>query len=319
MPLLSIIIPCYNSYHKLRFGLQRLEIQNHRELELIIVDDCSKDDSYVRLQEFAKNSVLDLKIFKNEKNSGPGVTRNNGLKFASGVYVTFMDSDDYFAEHFLSTIWPLLNLKNECIVFDFIIKDGDKEKPKFTVINGEKGVNISPERAMLFSRGAPWGKIYLKSIIDEQHIQFLAMKQNEDMPFTKIAIANCMSIIYVDKYLYYYVVEEESLMHDDSLVDINNIKIAFKAVYDRLYFNFSFEIEALFIHEYLYSLGLILLNKQSRGEWIASVSEAELMFPAYLKNRYLKEFPKYIQLIVYLIHFKMYWTLKCMLKLRRIF
>ena len=53
--------------------------------------------------------------------------------------------------------------------------------------------------------------------------------------------------------------------------------------------------------------------------WIAVVSEAELMFPAYLKNKYLKEFPKYVQLIVYLMHFKMYWILKQVLKLRKIF
>lgn len=318
MPLLSIIIPCYNSYSKLQFGLRRIEAQNHHELELIVVDDCSKDDSYVRLQEFAKNCVLNLKIFKNEENSGPGITRNNGLKFASGEYVTFMDSDDYFADNFFSTIQPLLNLKNECIIFDFIIKDGSEETPRSTIINREKGGNISPDRAMLFSRGAPWGKIYLKSIIDEQHIQFLAMKQNEDMPFTKMAIVNCANIIYVDKYLYYYVMEEGSLMHNDSLVDVNNTKVAFKAVYDRLHINFPFEIEALFIHEYLYSLGLTLLSKQPRSEWIASVSEAELMFPAYLKNKYLKEFPKYVQLIVYLIHFKMYWILKLVLKLRKI-
>lgn len=318
MPLLSIIIPCYNSYHKLKFGLRRLEAQNHHELEIIVVDDCSEDDSYVRLQEFAKNCTLNLKIFKNKKNLGPGITRNNGLKFASGEYVTFMDSDDYFANDFVYTIQPLLNLQNECIIFDFIIKDGDKERPLPTVITGEKGGNMSPERAMLFSRGAPWGKIYLKSIIDEPHIQFLSMKQNEDMPFTKMAIINCTNIIYVDKYLYYYVMEEGSLMHNDSLVDVNNTKVAFKSVYDRLHINFPFETEALFIHEYLYSLELTLLSKQTRSEWVASVSEAELMFPTYLKNKYLKEFPKYVQLIVYLIHFKMYWILKLVLRLVKI-
>ena len=100
MPLLSIIIPCYNSYSKLQFGLRRIEAQNHHELELIVVDDCSTDNSYVRLQEFAKSCVLNFKIFKNEENSGPGITRNNGLKFASGEYVTFMDYYVTFALYF---------------------------------------------------------------------------------------------------------------------------------------------------------------------------------------------------------------------------
>ena len=97
---ISIVTPMYNSFDMLKRNLDVLGRQNCCEIELILVDDCSIDGSYEKALEFSKTASYEVVVLKNEKNGGPGVSRNNGIKRASGEYITFIDSDDYLSDDF---------------------------------------------------------------------------------------------------------------------------------------------------------------------------------------------------------------------------
>jgi glycosyltransferase involved in cell wall biosynthesis len=87
--LLSIIIPVYNREKMITKALD--SIPNLNSIEVIVVDDCSTDNTYKILKEYKK---IDLLIFKTKSNLGPGAARNIGIDEATGDYITFLDSDD---------------------------------------------------------------------------------------------------------------------------------------------------------------------------------------------------------------------------------
>ena len=96
MPKVSVIIPLYNASSYIP-DLKQLWEQTLQDFELILVDDCSTDDTWDKLQEFkAQNSDKAIILARNEHNLGPGGTRNHGLTKSSGEYVIFLDGDDRY-------------------------------------------------------------------------------------------------------------------------------------------------------------------------------------------------------------------------------
>ncbi len=91
--LVSIITPCYNSADFIAETIESILAQTYTNWELLITDDCSKDNTIEIIQSYADKDAR-IKVFRLEKNSGGGVARNNSIKQAQGRYIAFCDSDD---------------------------------------------------------------------------------------------------------------------------------------------------------------------------------------------------------------------------------
>ena len=87
--LLSVIIPVYNREDKILNALN--SIPNREDIEIIVIDDCSSDNTVKVLKQFNNIIIIEL-----NKNCGPGNARNKGLDIATGRFITFLDSDDWF-------------------------------------------------------------------------------------------------------------------------------------------------------------------------------------------------------------------------------
>lgn len=92
-PLVSIITPVYNAAKFLSETIKSVQNQTYINWELLLVDDCSKDNSADIIKEFQKKDKR-VKYIKLEKNSGASVSRNTGIKSAKGRFIAFVDSDD---------------------------------------------------------------------------------------------------------------------------------------------------------------------------------------------------------------------------------
>ena len=102
MPLVSIIVPVYNAQSHLSRCLESICGQEYKDLELIVINDGSKDKSLPVCEEFRKKDSRILLVDK--ANSGVSDTRNLGLKLAGGKYVQFVDSDDYIAPDYTARL-----------------------------------------------------------------------------------------------------------------------------------------------------------------------------------------------------------------------
>jgi teichuronic acid biosynthesis glycosyltransferase TuaG len=109
-PSISIITPCYNSQNYLSKMISSVILQTYTNWQLIIVDDCSKDDSVKVIEKFLK---LDhrIKLIKLKKNKGQAFARNKAINVAEGRYITFLDSDDYWKGTPISCLSAFIDTK----------------------------------------------------------------------------------------------------------------------------------------------------------------------------------------------------------------
>lgn len=113
--LVSIIMPTYNAAKTVEKSIETVVKQTYRNWELIIVDDCSKDNTLKVLEKYQDDPKI--RIIANEVNSRAAITRNNGLKLARGQYVAFLDSDDLWIDDKLEKQLAFLVSKNACFTF----------------------------------------------------------------------------------------------------------------------------------------------------------------------------------------------------------
>ena len=162
IPLISIVIPVYNSFNIIDKCLESLENQTSRNFEVIFIDDCSKGNDYEELKKKLNNYSFVYQIHQNIKNSGPGFTRNNGIKLSKGSYIVFIDSDDYVSSNFIEIIEKNINEESpDVIIFDYYIEKNNK-------LNKTDGLPLKQGRiskldALALSKGACWGKVYKKN------------------------------------------------------------------------------------------------------------------------------------------------------------
>lgn len=91
--LVSIIIPVYNASRFLEETINSIQEQTYSNWEAIFIDDCSSDNSYDIIKQYQKNDKR-IKVIKNKINNGVAVSRNNGIDYAKGEYLCFLDADD---------------------------------------------------------------------------------------------------------------------------------------------------------------------------------------------------------------------------------
>jgi|APSaa5957512576_1039674.scaffolds.fasta_scaffold85731_1 teichuronic acid biosynthesis glycosyltransferase TuaG len=128
LPLVSIIMPAYNSGEYIDEAIKSVLSQSYKNYELIIIDDCSRDSTFEILKYYSEkyNNIF---YYKNRVNRGPGSSRNIGIKKSTGEYIAFLDSDDIWKKHKLKIQIGLME-KNQWVFthtsFRYITQAGEK-------------------------------------------------------------------------------------------------------------------------------------------------------------------------------------------------
>lgn len=211
---LSIIIPMYNAEKYIEKCIKSILNQTLEEIEIIIVNDGSTDNSLEIVKKYEENKKI---IIQNNKNEGLTKTRNNALKLAKGKYIYFMDADDYLEENekILENLYNIIE-KNEfdILIFDYFKdKVGKKEYIDSTDRTEDLIVNKNLYLKDLINekyRGVVWNKIIKKSLYLENNINFLEnIFMKEDLDVTLKLVYYSSKIGKIKKAYYNYV------MHDN--------------------------------------------------------------------------------------------------------
>lgn len=134
-PLVSIITAAHNAEKTIIETIQSVISQDYANWEMIIVDDGSTDRSAELIQDMIKADSR-IRLYQNSEKKGPARSRNLGLETAGGKYITFIDSDDLWLEHFLSSTIPLMEREGDPFLFSSyrrISEDGSKSFGDFIV------------------------------------------------------------------------------------------------------------------------------------------------------------------------------------------
>lgn len=98
---ISVIMSAYNAQNTIRRAIRSVLNQTHKDVELIVVNDCSTDDTEKIIKKYKDNRIV---YIKHDVNLGAGCARNTGIKHATGDYIAFLDSDDYYNKEYLQTM-----------------------------------------------------------------------------------------------------------------------------------------------------------------------------------------------------------------------
>ena len=198
--LISVIIPTYNRAHCIRNAVESVIAQNYEQLEIIVVDDASRDNT-----EEIVASIKDsrIKYIYNQKNSGAAAARNIGIQVAQGNFIAFQDSDDIWLEGKLKKQLEVMKQGKYGMVYGCIERsylDGHKEKiPRDTIQKEAKQGIIYPY--LLAESYISTQTILVKREILEQVQGFdEAMKSYEDYDLA-LRIAKCCKVGFIDQVL----------------------------------------------------------------------------------------------------------------------
>ncbi len=201
--LVSIIVPVYNEYDYIDECMASLVKQTYKNIEIILINDGSPDDSALKCIEWQKKD--DRIIFVSKKNERLGPSRNLGVHLAKGKYLMFVDADDYVAETFVEKMYNKISEYDADVGFcDYYKVKGDLKIPLYAICNIKKAVNFENSRDLLIAlHGTTWCQILKKSFVVQNDIRYRdIVPEDWEVKAPIIMLAN--KIVQVKEPLYYY-------------------------------------------------------------------------------------------------------------------
>ena len=210
----SIIIPVYGVEKYISKCLESLVNQTLNDIEIIVVNDGTKDNSQKIIDKYVKKYPDKVKSFIKE-NGGQGSARNYGLKKAMGEYIGYVDSDDFVEKDMYKKLYNKAKDDNYDIVVcgNYNVSEDYQNKNIDTFINN---YNTDLEN-IFFGKIAVWNKIYKRDILIKNKLEFKEKVWYEDLAFTIKAIINSNTFAFINEPLYDYLIREGSTMNNSNV------------------------------------------------------------------------------------------------------
>ena len=216
----SVIIPIYNVEQYLRQCLDSVINQTYKDIEIIIVNDCSPDNSLQIIKEYQQKDerilLVDLK-----ENLGVGLARNEGIKISNGEYITFIDSDDWVRKDYIEVLYNSIIKYNTDVVFSKFERYDNNSK---NIINNKRKINyynkvisnIKDKKNLILSEPKILINLIIKKdFIIANNIIFPKEVPGEDVLFILKLIAINSKIIYIKDTVYFYRENRDSSIMTD--------------------------------------------------------------------------------------------------------
>ncbi len=272
MPKISVIVPVYNVEKYLKQCLESIINQTFKDIEIICVNDGSLDKSRKILEEY-KNKDSRIRII-DKKNGGLSSARNAGLRFSTGEYISFIDSDDWIDETMFEKLYNNITKMNTdisiCAVHRFDEKKSqiDDSNPYFTLeyfneTFDNKVFSYKDTTHFLMDVCVmAWNKLYRKSFLDELGVEFPEGLIFEDGPFFFSIFFKTNRVSIIRDFLYYYRINRKGSIvqkggkHFIDIIDV--VDLMYNSIKDTPVFD---EIKSEFlkrkINDIVYRYGLV--------------------------------------------------------------
>ena len=321
----SIVVPVYNVKDYLDKCLNTLVNQTIKDIEIIIVNDGSTDDSYKIIDKYAKKYSKLIKVL-NQQNQGVSDARNNGLKLATADYVMFVDSDDYLNLDAVEKAYKkITSEKADVVIFgnNVVNESGNiisATYPSQTIYNNEL-------EKIIFGNVCPWNKIYKKSLIEKSDFKFRSKIWYEDLDYSFKVFVESKKTSFLEENLYNYLIRPNSIMNNqkanrnleilDAIDEI--ISYANKHNIYKKYYNV---IEYLCVyHVYICAITRVINMKIKRSQKKELIDKfiqyTNNNFPEFKKNCYLNKMPANKKIVYKLINYKQYWLIKLIFMIKK--
>lgn len=207
MDLISVVVPVYNGQRYVETCLGALLKQTYKNLEIIVINDGSTDDSAALVQEFP------VKLINLEKNSGLSVARNTGMDAATGKFIHFMDVDDVVNPDYYQLMHAAICDANADIACSEIINKARPQKSqRFKKQRIYTATHEKLEATYVGKMGFVWRYLFKLDFLKEHALRFQEGRLMEDLMFSLPAVYFAQKVVVVPKAEYTYCHQENSIM-----------------------------------------------------------------------------------------------------------
>ena len=320
---LSIIVPVYGVEKYIDKCLNSLVKQSLKEIEIIVVNDGTKDNSQKIIDKYVKKYPDKIKSYIKE-NGGQGSARNYGLEKANGEYIGYVDSDDFVEKDMYKKLYNKAKENNYDIVVcgNYNVSEDYQNKNIDAFINN---YNTDLEN-IFFGKMAVWNKIYKRDILIKNKLEFKEKVWYEDLAFTLKAIMNSNTFAFIDEPLYDYLIREGSTMNNSNVQRNLEILDAFNDILSYIQHNkkeeYFSKIEFLAI-DHIYISAIVRVLKAEADDKVKRETINKLIdymnkkFPNYKNNKYINTLSKNRKIIYKLINIKMYGLINLIFKVKK--
>ncbi len=293
---ISVIIPAHNASNSIIRCLDSLKNSPLSNFEVIVVDDASTDDTVATVERYISSGNAFVKLVKNKINQGPSLSRKNGIEKSNGIYMAFVDSDDYVETDFLSTLYESSkrNASDITICDYYVVNNRGKRKIKKVATNYEAEKKSS---RLLLSIDSFCTCLIKKNLFN--NITFPNIRNGEDMAVIPQLLERANKVYYVSKPLYNYVYYKASLSNSFSKSKVQSLVTSFEIIEASLGEKYPSETEFLGIRNLLYG-GLLAIFKHNYDKESANmlINGFELKYPRWYESKYIKLLPFYKKFFV---------------------
>ena len=299
----SVIVPVYNVEKYLDECLSSLVNQTLSELEIIVVNDGTKDNSQSIIDHYVKQYPTKV-VSLIKENGGLGDARNYGIPYAKGEYIGFVDSDDIVHLEMYEKMLNKAKLEDSDLVLcdlEYFYETSKERMVKEGLVQIE---NIDVNKTVFLSPLFAWNKLYRKSLFIESELKYPIGLWYEDIPVTVPFFTLAKKISYVHETLIYYRQRSTSIMGS-----VDNPKV--KDIFDIMHLCLNYfkehnlletyhdELEFLFLEHLMLNGGFRFLLSHKYMDYLAfSIDTLDLNFPHWRNNKYLNTLPKRYQIYI---------------------
>lgn len=261
MPLVTLIVPVYNAQIYLRRCLDSVVRQDFMDMEVLLLNDGSRDESLKICREYEEKDMRFHVIDK--ENTGVSDTRNMGMRLAVGKYLQFVDSDDWLVEDAVESMVQAAE-REDCdfLIADFYRVDKDRYVEKrhirrADVMSREEYAMEMAKEPADFYYGVMWNKLYRREIIEQYGLACdTSMNWCEDFLFNLSYIRYADRFLALQKPVYYYMKRKGSLVATEAVsADTVRVKFELLVKYKELYQSMGlYEEHKLKINSYIVSI-----------------------------------------------------------------
>lgn len=295
MKKVSVIIPIYNKEHHLEKCINSLLGQTLEDIEIILIDDASKDDSKKIIEKYRNKYPDKIVAIYNDENLGIGKTRNKGLKVATGEYIGFVDSDDYVDRDMYDAYYQFAKVNHLDFVTAHNYKVEEDKVKRFPSSYFEIASLKEDPTILIKLEYGPCNKLIRRDLIKKHNLSFREDKKYEDMPFVVKCLFFAKKVGHLDQEYYYYCIHSssETTTMDKKVYDMFDIMDEVNGLLKKEPY-LKQELEMLNIRQFTrYMLQQKYQKDQKIGqEFIEDgYKYLDTNFPNWRKNKYYKEQP----------------------------
>ncbi|MBC6679569.1 glycosyltransferase [Zhenpiania hominis] len=221
--LISVIVPIYNMERYLEQCIQSLLNQDYKNIEILLINDGSNDNSAAICRKYSKKDRRIIYI--EQENQGVSAARNTGICHSSGEWISFVDGDDWATLDMLSSLLRCAEDKDVIIGDAYAAKNGKIDKFSFFTIDIAESQKRSPlylignalgctsYGAGKYSNvGVPWAKLYRREFLVRNHIEFpVGVRRMQDMLFNINIFSKTQRVNFCNRPIYYYRITDNSV------------------------------------------------------------------------------------------------------------